>query len=368
MPVENALSWLAEQESLQLTSTTASEKESAIPVSLCMANRPFFIVLDEICRQSGRYWSVSENTILTMTESVLKTIPNSVREWGARPSFLPPEEPDCVRMGVDGHGGAHEDHMPCVPLPPDIETQLKTVKIHWEYYDLMSGRDILDAFKRTSLKAVKNCGGKRFSVSLKPDMATGWHKKRHVVCLHDISIYDAFFFIGEMTGAEVSFSNGTFVFSGKDIPPAPLPKYRRELVQTDHDPDLRRDMFLIVNRKPIPHVKFVDMPVSDALGWLSKRQSVSVSSVFDPDEPEGVAGLPPDHGVYDLASQGKARVDLDMTNTTFLAVVDEICRQSDRHWGFLDKIFMTFPASRFRQGENHPSGTGWIHMKHISTE
>ena len=347
-PVEDALLWLTGLESLQLTSITASETESAAPVSLCMTNRPFFAVLDEMCRQGGRYWSVSGNSILTVTENALKTIPHSVREWGEPPSFLPAKEPDITR--VNEHVGENGNDTPCVSFPPDIETQLKTVKIHWKYYDRMSGQDILNSFRRASLKTVKDLGGKRFSVSVKPAKTAGWHKKKHVVSLHDISIYDAFFFIGEVIGAEVSFSNGKFVFSGKDLPPEPLPKYSREIIMADHDPDLRRDMFLIVNRKTIPYVKIADMSVFEALSWLSKRQSVSVSSLGYPDA-EG----------SDM--RAKARIDLDMTNTTFLAIADEICRQSDRYWGFWEKKFMTFPTLHLKQKTNSPADTEWIRME-----
>lgn len=126
--------------------------------------------------------------------------------------------------------------------------------------------------------------------------------------------------------------------------------YKRELVRRDHNPVLRDKLHFLVNGHLIPSVSFEDMPIMEAMRWLSKQCAQSYS-----------ARLTDENATNRV-------VNLSMANVTFLAAFDEVCEQSDWYWGFSDRIFMTFPAAQLDQEASCPQDTGWIHTKHISTE
>ena len=121
--------------------------------------------------------------------------------------------------------------------------------------------------------------------------------------------------------------------------------YKRELVRRDHNPVLRDKMHFLVNDGLIPSVNLTDMPVMDAIRWLSKQCAQSYSArLTDEDATNRV-------------------VNLSMTSATFLSAFDEVCEQSDWYWGFLDRILMTFPAAHLEQKTNHPEDAEWIRIQ-----
>jgi hypothetical protein len=126
--------------------------------------------------------------------------------------------------------------------------------------------------------------------------------------------------------------------------------YKRELAHRNHNPVLRDKLHFLVNGHLIPSVNFEDMPVMDAMRWLSKQCAQSYS-----------AWLTDENATNRV-------VNLSKTNATFLATFDEVCEQSGWYWGFSDRILMTFPAAHLDQEASGPQGTGWIHMKCISPE
>ena len=126
--------------------------------------------------------------------------------------------------------------------------------------------------------------------------------------------------------------------------------YKRELVRRDHNPVLRDKLHFLVNRNLIPSVNFTDVPVLDAMRWLSKQCGQSYS-----------AWLTDENATNRVVS-------LSLTNVTFLAAFDEVCEQSDWYWGFFDRRFMTFPAAHFEQKTNHPEDVGWGRIQDTLTK
>ena len=126
--------------------------------------------------------------------------------------------------------------------------------------------------------------------------------------------------------------------------------YKRELVRKDYNPVLRDKLHFLVNDGLIPSVNLIDMPVMDAIYWLSKQCAQSYSARF-----------------ADENATNRV-VNLSMTNVTFLAAFDEVCEQSDWYWVFFDRRFMTFPAAHLEQETNHPSDTGWTRIQDTLTE
>lgn len=103
------------------------------------------------------------------------------------------------------------------------------------------------------------------------------------------------------------------------------PTFKREITPRDSsDAACRSEMIRLVNDVSFPKVSFDHATPAEALDWLSKNGNVGISS---------------------LNLTTNLTVSFTMTNAHFLAVLDQICDQSDRYWGFGGRVLMTLPKS-----------------------
>lgn len=91
----------------------------------------------------------------------------------------------------------------------------------------------------------------------------------------------------------------------------------------------------------IASVEFNQTPVLDAIDWLAERGQQTISYL--------------DFNTHcNVCSTTNKTITLNMKNTTFLTVLDEICGQSKRSWGFNQNVLITLPNDYLR------SSNDWI--------
>jgi len=81
-----------------------------------------------------------------------------------------------------------------------------------------------------------------------------------------------------------------------------------------------------------PNVDFRNTPTEDALSWL-----VQHSSEYSPNPPWGQSIS----SLFD--NDRRTTITLSATNMSFAEILNAICEQSGRAWGFRGSILMTFP-------------------------
>jgi len=119
-------------------------------------------------------------------------------------------------------------------------------------------------------------------------------------------------------------------------------KYTCEITpQKDTDESLRKELIRLLEGIVVPKVAFDNVPVLNAIDWLSDNGRQTISYIDFTTNSNSTASL----------SLTNATVSLSMTNASFLAVLDKICEQSDRYWGFHGRVLMTLPRSAVTEGE-----------------
>lgn len=80
-----------------------------------------------------------------------------------------------------------------------------------------------------------------------------------------------------------------------------------------------------------PKVEFSNIPTGDALSWL-----VHYSSEYSPNPPIG-------QSISSINIDPNVTITLSASNLSFTEILNAICDQSNRWWGFRGSILMTFP-------------------------
>ncbi len=110
-----------------------------------------------------------------------------------------------------------------------------------------------------------------------------------------------------------------------------------EVVQRNgHDELLRAELICLLNDTVIPIVHLNNTPIVDAINWLAtcKQQTIKYLAL--------------ENNTTNTLLFTNRTVSLSMTNAPFLKILDKICEQSDRYWGFNGRVLMTLPK-RFVQ-------------------
>jgi hypothetical protein len=108
-------------------------------------------------------------------------------------------------------------------------------------------------------------------------------------------------------------------------------KYSREITpQKNRDESLRKELVYVLDRIIISRVSLKGVAVEQAIDWLSAngQQTICVINFGRADQ-----------------TYANSVVTIEMSRVTFLEVLDEICRQSSRYWGFKGRVLMTLPKS-----------------------
>ncbi|MFA7174721.1 MAG: hypothetical protein WC340_15165 [Kiritimatiellia bacterium] len=112
----------------------------------------------------------------------------------------------------------------------------------------------------------------------------------------------------------------------------------------NYDDTVRFKNVKLLETIKISSVEFDDTPVLEAIDWLAYSGQQTISYL--------------DFNTHsDFSSTTNKTITLIMKNTTFLTVLDEICGQSERSWGFNENILMTLPDHYIRDNND------WVSKK-----